>query len=156
MNIVIITGIILTVAGVIVAAVGIKCSYERQEADEQYITAEGTIVRFERRWSFIRLKFIPIFVYREYAPAVRYRTAEGEEAEALLPYTIKISRNYREYNRIHTSASPIEIKYSPEDPADIYYGSRRSFRIREAVYKLIVAILLAGAGILMIRGGSAI
>ncbi len=146
----IVTAVIIIVFGLALIFFGIVQSRRRIDNDGSFITAEGEITGFKKRLSICTIHHIPIFAH-EYSPIIRYTTAEGEGIESCcLPYSLKISKTYKEYKHLLDTHTPIEIKYSPVSPQLHYYNSRKGFFIREAVYKFAVGALVISLGAFMI------
>lgn len=101
------------------------------------------------RTSVATIDWIPI-VAKEYRPIIRYLTDGGEWVQSELPYTLKISREYRDYKKCFENGAPLTVRYDPKNPQKCYYGSKRAFRIREVIYKFIAAVPLILIGYALI------
>lgn len=151
MYMLLISGIISALIGIILIIVGIKQGNKRIECEDGYISADAEIVQFDSRRAVFRIGLIPI-IAKEYSPAVRYLTDGGVWVMSQLPYTMKISSEYKDYKRSSDNGEPLPIRYNPDNPKTCYYGSKKGFRIREAIYKFLVGALLIFIGVMLIRG----
>lgn len=105
----------------------------------------------DSRISIVLVNMIPI-ISREYRPVIRFFTADGREIRTFMPYAMKISDECRELFQMYESHTDITIKYNPKNPDEIYYNSKKGFRIREVIYKFFAAAVLVILGVFMIWG----
>lgn len=151
MYIILISGIVSALIGVILIIIGIKQGSKRISYEDGYISADAEVVQFDSRRSVLLIDWIPITA-KEYSPVIRYLTDGGVWIMSRLPYTMKISSEYKDYKRCLDNGLPLTVRYNPDDPRICYYGSKKGFRIREAIYKFLVGALLIFIGIMLIRG----
>ncbi len=151
MYMLLISGIVSALIGLTLIIVGIKQGRKRIEYEDGYISADAEVVRFETRRSVVLIDWIPIMA-KEYSPVVRYLTDGGVWVMSQLPYTMKASSEYKDYKRSCDNGEPLPIRYNSDNPKTCYYGSKKGFRIREAIYKFLVGGLLIFIGIMLIRG----
>ena len=150
MYLLIISGIVSALLGVLLIIIGVLQCRKRISFDDSFASAEGYVTGFESRLASASVNFIPVIVTREYAPYVKYMTDKGEWITSMLPFTLKISPVYRDYKRSFEHGTALDVHYNPENPTDCRYGSKRAFRIREVIYKFIVAVPLLLIGYALI------
>lgn len=150
MYILIISGIVSALLGLALIIAGIRQCRKRISKDAGFIPAEGYVTGFESRLASVSVNFIPFIVTKEYAPVVKYMTQNGEWILSALPYTLKISPEYRDYKKSYEDGTPLTVNYNPESPTDCRYGSKKAFRVREFIYKFIVGALLLLIGYALI------
>lgn len=141
-------GSLFFIFGILVAVFGCIQSRKKIKSDLCYIQTDGEIIGFNERVSKIKYNFIITLVKcKEYTPIIRYTTEKGQVIESAdLPYTLKISPDYKEYYEYYRSGEKISIKYNPESPEKYFYKSRNWQYISEAFYKIIIGLLLSGIG----------
>lgn len=152
MKIVIISGIITVALGLIVITVGWLQGIKRIKKDKTFLPADGEIIGFSERTAKIKYNFFfTVAKATEYSPIFRYRTEDGKTIEsACLPFTLKISPSYKEYEMYYKTGERTEIKYDPNCPETHFYKPRTGQFIREACYKTFFGLLLIGLGTLML------
>lgn len=150
MNVLSVSGIVVIVLGAALALAGIIQCAERMKKEDTFLPADAEILSMEYRKKRITWNFIPIIAVKEFRPVIGFNTAEGRYVEAVLPYSLKISGECSELFRMYESRTPIIIKYDPADPTSIRYHSKRSFFVREALYKFTAAAVLVLLGAFMI------
>lgn len=128
------SGIVLIIAGII------QCR-KRITKENGFISTEAEIIHIDNRLAVASIKWSPI-VTKEYRPIIRYITEGGNWIQSALPYTMKLSHEYRDYKRSYESGIPLNVQYDPENPQNCHYGSKCGFRIREVIYKVIIGALL--------------
>lgn len=145
MYLLLIAGSISALLGVLLIIIGILQCRKRISHEDGFISAEAEVTHIAHRKSYQSVGWIPITA-KEYSPILRYITDGGEWVQSALPYTLAISPEYRDYKRALENGSPLVIRYDPAKPESCYYGSKRAFRVREFIYKFIVAapLLLIG------------
>lgn len=151
MNILNISGGIVVLAGIILAVIGIFQSKKRISDEDNYISAEAEIIEMDSKLSVVVINLIPI-IAREYRPIIHFFTADGREIRTSMPYAMKMSDECREFFQMYESHTAVTIRYNPENPNQIYYHSKKGFRIREVIYKFFAAAVLVMLGIFMIWG----
>ncbi len=151
MYLLLIAGIISALLGISLIIAGIAQCRKRIAHEDGFISAEAEVVHMDYRTSVATIDWIPI-VAKEYRPIIRYLTDGGEWVQSELPYTLKISREYRDYKKCFENGTPLTVRYNPESPTDCRYGSKRAFRVREFIYKFIVGALLIYIGYILIWG----
>ena len=153
LNILNISGGIIILLGILLVAVGIRQGRKRISDEENFIPAEAEIIDMQSRIAIVTINHIPI-IAREYRPVIRFTTYEGIEIRAVMPYSLKISDECRELFQMYESHTAVTIRYNPKKPDEIYYHSKKSFRIREVVYKICAAAVLIFLGLFMIWGST--
>lgn len=128
---------------------GVFQSRKRIADEDNYIPAEAEIIDMDSKISIVLVNMIPI-ISREYRPVIRFFTADGREIRTFMPYTMKISDECRELFQMYETHTDITIKYNPKNPDEIYYNSKKGFRIREVIYKFFAAAVLVILGVFMI------
>ncbi|MDE5946621.1 MAG: DUF3592 domain-containing protein [Oscillospiraceae bacterium] len=141
-------GSLFFILGIFIAVYGCIQSRKKIKGDLRYIQTDGEIIGFDERISKIKYKsIITVVKCKEYTPIIRYTTEKGQVIESAdLPYTLKISPDYKEYYEYYRSGERITIKYNPEFPEKYFYKSRKFQYIREAFYKIIIGFLISGIG----------
>lgn len=129
--------------------IGIFQGKRRLANDDGYISADAEILRIDSRTAVATINHFPI-IANEYRPIISYYTETGEFICSELPYTMKISPEYQDYKKCFLYKVPLTIKYNPEKPRQCFYGSKRTFRIREIIYKMLVGALLIFIGYLLV------
>ena len=152
MYLLLVSGIVSALIGILLIIAGILQCRKRISYDDSFTHTEGYVTGFESRLASVSVDFIPVIVTREYAPYVKYMTDKGEWITSMLPFTLKLSPVYRDYKRSFEHGTALDVHYNPENPTDCRYGSKRSFRIRETVYKFIAAVPLFFISYLLIWG----
>lgn len=150
MYILIISGIVSALLGLALIIAGIRQCRKRISKDAGFIPAEGYVTGFESRLASASVDFIPVIVTKEYAPYVKYMTEKGEWITSMLPFTLKISPEYRDFKKSYEDGAPLNVHYNPENPTDCRYGSKKAFRVREFIYKFIVGAILLLIGYALI------
>ncbi|HEZ7987086.1 MAG TPA: DUF3592 domain-containing protein [Ruminococcus sp.] len=154
MNILSISGIIAILIGIFTAVFGIIQGKKRIESEDNYISADAEILRMDSRFSVTLLNWIPI-IAKEYRPVIRYKTEGGKEIESdSMPFSMKMSDECHELFRMYETKTPITIHYDPEAPSNFYYKKRTGFRIREVIYKFIIASVLIALGAFILWGST--
>lgn len=97
----------------------------------------------------IKVCNIPV-IAKEYSPLINFITSDNEEILTPMPYAMKIFGEYKEIFGKYKSGDSITVRYNPKEPYEIYYHSKKSFRIREVAYKFFVAAVLIILGLFMI------
>lgn len=146
-----IIGAVIALSGIAIAVFGcIRCR-NNIKRDSAWLPADGEIIGFADRTVKVKYRFvITVAKTMEYSPIIRYRTESGETVEsACLPYTLKLSPSYKEYEKLYHSGERIAIKYDPEHPEMHFYKSRTGQYIREAFYKIFAGLIILGIGILI-------
>lgn len=151
MYILLISGIISAVLGILLIFAGTAQCKKRISAEDGFIPTEAEIVHIDYRIAVQTIHWIPI-IAKEYRPIIRYIANNGKWVTSELPYTLAISPEYRDYKASFKNGTPLVVRYDPNQPEKCFYGSRRSFRIREVVYKIIVGALLIFIGYVLIWG----
>lgn len=149
MYLLLISGIISALLGLALIIVGIRQCRKRISKEDGFISAEAEVVHMDYRLSVVSFDWLPIAA-KEYRPIIRYLTDGGQWVQSELPYTLKISPEYRDYKKSHENGAPLTVRYDPEHPEKCYYGSKRGFRIREVIYKFIAAVPLILIGYALI------
>lgn len=149
MYLLLIAGIISALLGISLIIAGIAQCRKRMAHEDEFISAEAEVVHMDYRLSVASIDWLPIAA-KEYRPIIRYLTDGGQWVQSELPYTLKISREYRDYKKCFENGSPLNVRYDPKNPQKCYYGSKRGFRIREVIYKFIAAAPLIIIGYALI------
>ncbi len=150
MYILLISGAVSALLGILLIIVGIMQSRKRISSEDEFISTDAEVVRMDYRIAVQTIKGVPL-ISKEYRPIIRYLTDGGKWVTSSLPYTLKISPEYPDYKKCYESGAPLNVRYDPKHPENCYYGSKRGFRIREAVYKFIVGALLIFIGCMLIK-----
>lgn len=151
LNIINISGGIIVLLGILLIAVGIRQGRKRISDEENFIPAEAEIIDMQSKISIVTVNHIPI-IAKEYRPVIRFITDNGQEIHAVMPYSLKISDECRELFQMYESHTAVTIRYNPKKPDEIYYRSKKGFRIREVAYKILAAAVLIFLGAFMIWG----
>lgn len=149
MYLLLIAGIVCIAAGIALFITGIVQCRRRITSENGYIPADAEVIAIEERLTFVTIKGIPVPA-KEYSPVLRYRTESGEETVSKLPAMAGVSPELKDYRYAHENGTYIAVHYDPDKPDRCYYGSKKAFRIREAVYKFIAGALLGAIGCLLI------
>lgn len=107
----------------------------------------------DSRISIVIITLLPVIV-KEYRPVIHFFTAEGKEVRASISYAIKMSDECKELFQMYESHTAITIRYNPKKPDEIYYHSKKNFRIRGVIYKFFAAAVLVFLGSFMIWGST--
>lgn len=151
LNIINISGGIVIILGILIAITGIIQCRKRISDENDYIPAEAEIIKMESRLSIVIINLIPI-IAKEYRPIIRFFTKEGNEICTSLPYAMKMSDECGELFGMCESHTAITVRYNPKKPYEIYYHSKKNFRIREAFYKFLAGGVLISLGAFMVWG----
>lgn len=146
-------GIVVTLSGLILSFSGIVGCVKKIRRDKQFIPAEGEIIRYNVRKVKVKYNFlITIASANEYSPVIRFTTETGDTVESDdLPFTLKMSPIFKEYDQYYNTGERISIKYDPEDPQRIFYKPRKAQFIREAIYKILAGALISFIGYFIMK-----
>ncbi|MDE5853893.1 MAG: DUF3592 domain-containing protein, partial [Ruminococcus sp.] len=145
LNIINISGGIVILLGIILAVMGIRQCRKRISDEDGFISTEAEIVDMDSRISIVLINLIPI-IAKEYRPIIHFFTADGREIQTSMPYAMKMSDECKELFQMYESHTAINIRYNPKKPIEIYYHSKKGFRIREVIYKFFVSAVLVMLG----------
>lgn len=146
-------GIAVTLSGLILSFSGIVSCVRKIRRDRQFLPAEGEVISYNVRKAKVKYNFfITIASVNEYSPVIRFTTETGETVESAdLPFTLKISPVFKEYDQCYNTGERISIKYDPEDPQRIFYKPRKAQFIREAIYKILAGALISFIGYFIMK-----
>ncbi len=153
LNILNISGGIIILFGIALVIIGVFQCRKRISYEDGFIPSEAEIITMDSKISIVIINLIPI-IAKEYRPIIHFFTQEGKEIRTSMPYTIKMSDECREFFQMYESHTAITVRYNPEKPNEIYYHSKKNFRIREVVYKFFTAAVLVFLGSFMIWGST--
>lgn len=139
--------------GIILAVMGVRQCRKRISDEDSFLSAEAEIVDMDSKISIVLINWIPI-IAKEYRPIIHFFTSDGREIQTSMPYAMKMSDECKELFQMYESHTAVTIRYNPEKPVEIYYHSKKGFRIREVIYKFLVAAVLVMLGFFMIWGST--
>lgn len=146
--------LICILIGILLIAVGVVQCRQRITDEDLYISADAEIVRIDSRIRVVLVNHLPI-ITREYRPVIAFIAENGESITSEgMPWAIKADPECAELMRMFDTNTPITVRYDPKKPTEIYYRSRKSFRYRELVYKIIAASVLFGLGLFCLWGNT--
>ncbi len=151
MYLLLISGIVSALLGMLLIITGVLQCRKRISYEDEFISAEAEVKHIQHRTRIQSIKGAPL-ISREHSPVICFRAEGGTEVIVQLPWTLAISPEYKEYKRALENGTYLTVKYDPQNPAQCHYGSKKSFRVREAVYKFIAAVPLFLISYLLIWG----
>lgn len=153
LNILNISGGIVILLGIILTVMGIFQCRKRISYEDDFIPVEAEIITMDSRISIVIINLLPV-IAKEYRPIIHFFTKECKEIRTSMPYAMKMSDECKELFQMYESHTAITIRYNPKKPDEIYYHSKKNFRIREAIYKFFAAAVLVFLGSFMIWGST--
>lgn len=149
MYMLLIAGILAVLGGIALIAAGIIQCRRRMENDASFLPADAEVILMDKKLRVHMVNFIPVFAF-EFRPVLTYRTDGGSEVRTTLPFTLPVSAEYKDYKYAFDNRTPLPVKYDPASPDYCVYGSKRGFRIREALYKFIAGGIIIFIGVMLV------